>query len=89
VPLFLLNSWKMIAVGEAQTNVSLEQIQVGNWVDLQPETTYEPGKSPLTVGGSETTTLVLQNPRYDGIKIRVYDPRRPLGCMTQITPTGR
>ena len=72
--------------GTAITNTSREQIQVGNWIDLVPETTYQPGKSLLAVGSSETTTLTLQNPRGDGIsttgywclgydwsKIRVYD----------------
>ena len=81
-----LDYWTMQPFGTASTNVSREQIQVGNWVDLTPETTYEPGKSLLAVGGSETTTLTLQNPRADGVsttgfwdlgfnrnEIRVYD----------------
>ena len=59
-------------IGTASTNVSREQIQVGNWVDLVPETTYEPGKSLLAVGDSETTTLTLQNPRGDGIPAAGY-----------------
>ena len=44
-------------------------IQVGNWVDLLPATTYDNDvhKSILGVGQSETTTLVLQNPRGDGV----------------------
>ena len=74
--------------GTAITNTSREQIQVGNWIDLVPETTYQPGKSLLAVGSSETTTLTLQNPRGDDISttgfwslnfepsmIRVYDPQ--------------
>ena len=56
----------------ASTNVSREQIQVGNWLDVAPETTYEPGKSLLAVGDSETTTLVLQNTRGDGISATGY-----------------
>ena len=51
------------------TNTATFSIQVGNWIDLLPATTYDNDvhKSILGVGQSETTTLVLQNPRGDGV----------------------
>jgi hypothetical protein len=72
-----------------EANTSIAQIQVGNWVDLLPATTYNNDihQSIMAVGDRETTTLTLQNPRGDGVvsvgywcldfdrsKIRVYGP---------------
>ncbi|MCD4728702.1 MAG: putative Ig domain-containing protein, partial [Pirellulales bacterium] len=73
-------------LGRAETNVSQQQIQVGNWVDLEVEEEYAEDQAVLAVGGKTTTTLTLQNPRADGVStpgfwelnfnpdlIRVYD----------------
>ncbi len=70
------------------TNTATYAIQVGNWVDLMPETSFEndPHQGIMGVGDHQTTTLTLQNPRPDGVpstgywslqfdrsKIRVYN----------------
>ena len=73
-------------LGWAETNVSRQQIQVGNWVDLEPDEQLGVYSTVLAVGGKTTATLTLQNPRADGVStpgfwelsfnpdlIRVYD----------------
>ena len=61
-------------LGSSTTNTATFSIQVGNWIDLLPATTYDNDvhKSILGVGQSETTTLVLQNPRGDGVPVTGY-----------------
>jgi len=56
------------------TNTAIGQVQVGNWVDLVPQTSYDNDvhKSIMAVGDSETTTLTLQNPRGDGVPATGY-----------------
>ncbi len=47
---------------------------MGNWLDVVPATTYQndPHQSILGVGERETTTLLLQNPRGDGVPATGY-----------------
>ena len=54
-------------LGWAETNVSRQQIQVGNWVDLEPDEQLGVYSTVLAVGGKTTATLTLQNPRADGV----------------------
>ena len=83
-----LDYWTHQVIGTTTTNIATESIQVGNWVDLVPETSYggDVHQSILGVGDGETATLTLQNPRSNGVlgtcywalyfdrsQIRVYD----------------
>ena len=56
-------------IGRAATDIATESIQVGNWVDLVPDTSYggDVHQSILGVGDGETATLTLQNPRSNGV----------------------
>jgi autotransporter-associated beta strand protein len=69
-----LDYWTQQIVGTVATNIATEQVQVGNWGELVPQTSYQNDahKSIMGVGDSETTTLTLQNPRGDGLSSRGY-----------------
>ncbi len=62
------------SIGRIFTNVATQAVQVGNWLDVVPATTYQndPHQSILGVGEKETTTLLLQNPRGDGVPATGY-----------------
>ncbi len=64
-----LDYWTHQPVGRLLTNVASQAIQVGNWVDLVPDNTYQndPHHGISGVGEQETMTLTLQNPRGDGL----------------------
>ena len=59
---------------DVTTNPGNYAIQVGNWVDLLPQNTYQndPHKSIMGIGEKETTTLTLDNPRPDGVPSTGY-----------------
>jgi autotransporter-associated beta strand protein len=59
-------------IGRATTNVSREQIQVGEWVHLVADAPYEPDKVLVAVDGTTTATLALQNPRGDLVSTTGY-----------------
>ncbi len=69
-----LDYWTHQPVGRLLTNVASQAIQVGNWVDLVPDNTYQndPHHGISGVGEQETMTLTLQNPRGDGLPCTGY-----------------
>ncbi len=64
-----LDDWGQPTGDRLFTNVASQAIQVGNWVDLVPDNTYQndPHHGISGVGEQETMTLTLQNPRGDGL----------------------
>ncbi len=64
-----LDYWGQPTGDRLFTNVASQAIQVGNWVDLVPDNTYQndPHHGISGVGEQETMTLTLQNPRGDGL----------------------
>ncbi len=67
-----LDYWTMQFTGYAATNVCYEQVQVGNWVDIEPAAPYSGRSAVLAIGETTTATLTLQNPRGDGVPTTGY-----------------